>query len=149
LKIEVKFDGRAVVLVVALLLLSGFGYYGWRTFQSGMELRDQTKWIKALASGADASELDIPAGDRYGVALMAQMAKTSGLSETDWQTFESEAWNQLRLGALCMAGAVLLAGLAIERAIRKSLPKRTVGVAMPSAPRIEPITSDRDHPRDA
>ena len=142
MKLEIKFNGRALALTVVLLLLTGCGYYGWRTLQSGFELRDQTKWIKALATGTDASDLNIPPGDRYGVALMAQMAKKSGLSESDWQTFENEAANQLRTGALYMAGSVLLAGLAIERAFRKSLPKRKASAGPASTGRVEPAATD-------
>ena len=143
MKLEIKFDGRVLALAVALLLLGGCGYYGWQTFQSGVALRQQTKWIKAIATGADASELNIPQGDRIGVALMAQMAKTSGLAESDWQTFENEAANQLRNGALYMAGSVLLAGLAIERAFRKSLPKRKSSAAPASTGQIEPAANDQ------
>ena len=143
MKLEIKFDGRALALAVTLLPLAGGGYYGWQTIQSGLELRGQTKWIKALATGADVSELNIPRGDRVGVALMAQAAKTSGLSESDWQTFEDEATNQLRNGALYMAGSVLLAGLAIERAFRKSLPKRKASARPEPVGRIEPAVTDR------
>lgn len=138
MKLEIKFDGRALSLTVTLLLLAGCGYYGWHTFRSGLELREQTKWIKAIATGAEASQLAIPRGDRYGVALMAQMARTSGLSESDWQAFENEAANQLRNGALYMAGSVLVAGLAIERAFRKSLPS----ARSEQARRIEPAVAD-------
>jgi hypothetical protein len=147
LKLEIKFDGRALALAAALLLLSGCGYFGWHTFRSGLELREQTRWIKAIATGADDSALDIPQGDRYGVVLMAQMAKTSGLSEADWQTFESESTNQLRNGALYMAGSVLLAGLAIERALRKLLPKQKASAGPISATRAEPAATD--HHQDA
>lgn len=147
MKLEIKFDGRALALAVTLLLLAGGGYYGWQTIQSALELRGQTKWIKAIAAGADASELNIPRGDRVGVALMAQVAKTSGLSESDWQTFEDEATSQLRNGALYMAGSVLLAGLAIERAFRKSLPERKASARPGPAGRIEPAVTD--HQQDA
>lgn len=143
MNLEIKFGGRALVLAVALLFLAGCGYYGWKTFQAGLALREQTKWIKAIATGADASELSIPQGDRYGVALMAQMAKTSGLAESDWQTFENEATTQLRNGALYMAGSVLLAGLAIERFFRKSLPRRRPPASPASGGRIEPASKDR------
>jgi hypothetical protein len=120
LKLEITFHGGAFALAAALLLSSACGYFGWHTFKSGLELREQTKWIKAIATGADEQALDVPAADRYGVALMAQAAKTSGLSEADWQTFEDEATKQLRSGALYMAGSILLACLAIERSFRKS-----------------------------
>ena len=143
MKLEIKFDGGALVLTLALLFLAACGYYGWQTFQAGLALRDQTKWIKAIAAGADAYELDIPKGDRYGVVVMAQMAKTSGLAESDWQTFENEATKQLRNGALYMAGSVLLAGLAIERLFRKSLPSRKPSAAPGSSGRIEPASNDR------
>ena len=143
LKLEIKFDGRALALAVALLFLAGCGYYGWQTFQAGLALREQTKWIKAIANGADASEFNIPQGDRYGVALMAQMAKTSGLAESDWQAFENDAKNQMRNGALYMAGSVLLAGLAIERFFRKSLPRRRPPASPASGGRIEPASKDR------
>lgn len=143
MKLEIKFDGRALALSVALLCLAGCGYYGWQTFQAGLALREQTKWIKAIATGADASELSIPQGDRYGVALMAQMAKTSGLAESDWQTLENEATNQLRNGALYMAGSVLLAGLAIERLFRKSPPRRKPPAEPASNGHIEPASNDR------
>ena len=131
MKLEIHFDAIALALVLALLPTAGLGYYGWQTFRSGMELREQTKWIKALASGADPSNLNIPQSDQYGVELMAQLARKSGLAETDWQAFESEATNQLRNGALSVAGSVLLAGTAIARALRKSLPrgKALVGAA--------------------
>lgn len=142
--LEVKFDGRALVRAVALLLLAGCGYYGRQTFQAGVALRAQTKWIKAIASGADVSEFNIPQGDRYGVALMAQMAKTSGLAESDWQAFENEATNQLRNGALYMAGSALLAGLAIERHFRKSLSRRTPSAEPASSGQIEPASNDRE-----
>ena len=147
LQIEIKFDRRVIALVVVFLILAGGCYVGWQTFQSGLELRQQTQWIKALATGADPSELNIPPGDRYGVALMAQMAKTSGISETDWQTFETEAKNQLRNGALYMAGSVLLAGFAIEHVLRRSPPKRSDAVAAAPAARVEPVTGDQQ--RDA
>ena len=143
LKLEIKLNGGALALAVAVLLLAGCGYYGWQTFQSGLALREQTKWIKAIATGDDASELNIPRGDRYGVALMAQMAKTSGLAESDWQTFENEATNQLRNGALYMAGSVLLAGLAIERLFRKSLSRRRPPAATALSGGIEPASNDR------
>lgn len=144
MKLEIKFDGRALALAMTLLLLAGCGYYGCQTFRSGLELREQTKWIKAIATGADASELNIPRGDRSGVLLMAQMAKNSGLSESDWQTFENEATNQLRNGALYMAGSALLVGMAIERAFRKSLPKRKASAKPEPAGRIEPAVADRE-----
>lgn len=140
MNLEIKFDGRALVVAVALLFLAGCGYYGWQTLQAGLARREQTKWIKAIATGADASELNIPQGDRYGVALMAQMAKTSGLAESDWQ---NEATTQLRNGALYMAGSVLLAGLAIERLFRKSLPRRKPSAEPASSGQIEPASNDR------
>lgn len=143
MNLEIKFDGRTLVLAVALLFLAGCGYYGWQTFQAGLALREQTSWIKAIATGADASEFNIPQGDRYGVALMAQMAKTSGLAENDWQAFENEATNQLRNGALYMAGSLLLAGLAIERLFRKSLPRRKPSAEPASSGQIEPASNDR------
>ena len=147
LQLEIKFDGRAIALAVVLLLLAGCGYFGWQTFRSGLELREQTQWIKAIATGTDVSDLNIPSGDRYGVMLMAQMAKTSGLSESDWRTFEIRATDQLRDGALYMAGSFLIACLAIERAFRKSLPKRDASGDATPAGRIEPASTD--HQQDA
>ena len=147
MKLEIKFDGRAIALAAALLLLAGCGYFGWKTFRSGLELREQTQWIKAIATGTDVSDLNIPPGDRYGVMLMAQMAKTSGLSESDWRTFEIRATDQLRDGALYMAGSFLIACLAIERVLRKSLPKKHASGDATLAGRIEPASSG--HKRDA
>lgn len=140
--LEIKFDGKTLVLALALLFFAGCGNYGWQTFQAGLALREQTKWIKAIATGVDASEFKIPQGDRYGVALMAQMAKTSGLAESDWQAFENEATSQLRNGALYMAGSLLLAGLVTERMFRKSLSRRKPPSESASSERIEPASND-------
>lgn len=142
MKLEIKFDGRALALAVALVLLSGCGYYGWQTFRSGLELQEQTNWIKAIATGADASKLNIPQGDLIGISLMAQAAKTSGLAESDWQAFENEATSQLRNGALYMAGSLVLAGLAIERLFRKSLSSRKPSAARASSGRIDTTSTD-------
>lgn len=143
MKLEIQFDAIALALVLALLPIAGLGYYGWQTFKSGLELREQTKWIKALASGADASNLNIPQSDRDGVELMAQMARKSGLAESDWKTFENEATNQLRNGALFMAGSVLLAGTAIARGLRKSLPKGKALVGSARDKRNESAATDQ------
>lgn len=143
MKLEIQFDAIALALVLALLPIAGLGYYGWQTFRSGLELREQTKWIRALVSGADPSNLNIPQSDRYGVELMAQMARKSGLAESDWQTFEREATNQLRNGAPFMAGSVLLAGTAIACGLRKSLPKGKALVGSARDKRNESAATDQ------
>jgi hypothetical protein len=141
-KLEIKVDGRAFALAATFLFAAGGLYFGWQSLSSGLELRQQTAWIKAIAAGADPADLDIPAADRQGVLVMGQLAKTSGLSEDDWGKFDVEAQQQMRNGALYMAGSILLAALLVERTVRKSLQRRQLAIRSNAAGRVDPVGID-------